>query len=145
MSTINRIQLMQPRAFSLSSRSLTTLTILQFLPIHGSFSQIIKINSRYRRMLISNRFLRIISPIISSRNPKPMSKSNRLKIIIRKSPTRCSKKRIHRRFINNRTFLMAFTLNRPIITVHRFCHQVNTSVLSTKVLLCGKLIPKPNI
>lgn len=90
-------------------------TLVQLLPVNRGLNQVEEVNSTNRWVLVTNCLCSVRPPLVSGRDPKPMSKASGLQFFILKFSTGGGKEAINGRLIDNRILLVAFTLNCPII------------------------------
>ena len=108
--------------------------------------EIIEIDTRHRRALILYGFLGIAAPVGGGGNPQTMSKGGGLKRdLVGEGAARCGQKRIDSGFVDHGIFGIALALNRPVVALVGFGHEIDTGVLPTEVFARGKLFPQPNV
>ena len=104
--------------------------------------EVVEIDTRHGWILVLNGFLGIGSPVVGGGNPESMGKGSSLKRhLVGEGAARCCQERIDRRFVDDGIFRIAFALNRPVVAVVGFRHEVDTRVFSSEVLSSWKIFP----
>ena len=104
--------------------------------------EVVEIDTRHGRILVLYGFLGIGSPVVGGGNPESMGKGSSLKRhLVVEGTARCCQERIDRGFVDDGIFRIAFALNRPVVAVVCFRHEVDAGVFSSEVLSSGKIFP----
>lgn len=96
--------------------------------------EIIEIDTRHRRQLILYGFLGITAPVGGGGNPQTMSKGGGLqRDLVGESAARSGQKRIDCGFVDHGVFGIALALNRPVVALVGFGHEIDAGVLPPEV------------
>ena len=108
--------------------------------------EVVEIDTRHGWILVLYGFLGIGSPVVGGGNPESLGKGSSLKRhLVVEGAARCGQERIDRRFADHGIFGIALALNRPVVALVGFGHEIDTGVLPPEIFARGKLFPQPNV